>query len=241
MRDEVGRHQEPVRAIQERVAVADHREQLVQRVDGHELDAGSGVDLGPGHHVAGNLNHAVRPRVAVVDRVREQRAARVEQAEVDAPTVDADRGNGSRGAGLAQARQHVAEDPQRVPVQRAANPDRHVGEAVGVLQGEPATGEGAHDDTAALSSEVDGRQSQGAALSQIEVPPQGGGRSRGPCTHVARSPPSLGRPARYAIGVRNATSGLSQNGGRYPAIGDSGRSRRAARFPDRSRMNCCRR
>ena len=178
--EQVGHHQQPVGVPQERIVRARHRQELVDGVDGHELDAGRGVDLVPGHQRERALDHAVGPRVAVVDRVREQPPALVEQAEVHAPGVDADRGHATGSPRLAQAGRDVAEQPQGVPVHRPGHGHGHVREAVDVLDGEPPAVERAHEDPPALGADVDGGQAQGAALSQGGRPPRGAGGTPSP-------------------------------------------------------------
>ena len=157
---------------------ADHREQLVQRVDGHELDAGGARrSRRAARSRRRRSGMPVRPRVAVVDRVREQPAAVVEQPEVHAPGVHAD---ARRPGPPAPARRRpaidVAEQAQEVPVERARERHRDVGEAVDVLEGQAAAVEGADDGPAALGAEIDAamrsgrRQSRRKTSSEPELP-----------------------------------------------------------------------
>ena len=141
--EQVAHHQQPVGLGQLRVSRARHRQQLEERVDGHELDSRRAVDLLARDGREGQLGHARRARVAVVDRVAEQPAARVEKAEVHAPGVDADRCHGAAGGRPAQARGDVAEQAQKVPVERAGKGHRDVLEAVDVLHRQAPAVEGA--------------------------------------------------------------------------------------------------
>ena len=162
---------------------ADHRQQLVQRVDRHELDAGGRVDLLARHRRAhAGLHHPHGPCVPVVDRVRQQPAARVEEPEVDAPRVDTDRGDGTIGAGTTQARGDLAEQVQEVPVQRAGQRHRDVGEPVDVRDREAVAVERADEDPAALRAEVDrGQAERGVSQGGRPRRAAGGTPSPGPC------------------------------------------------------------
>ena len=88
--EEVRHGEERGRTLQRRRLVDHHGKQLVEGVDLHELDAGLREDLLAGHAFEGLLQHAVCPIVAVVVGVADQSALPIEQAEVDAPGIQAD-------------------------------------------------------------------------------------------------------------------------------------------------------
>ena len=132
------------------------RGQLVDRVDGHLLDPGDRVQIGGrdlGQHLA---HHAVGPGVPVVHRVAEQRPARVEQAVVHTPRVDAHAGQVEGPRRRTQAIQHPAVQPEDVPVQCAQHPDRRVREPVRLVQIELAMTDLADHDPAAGRAQVHG-------------------------------------------------------------------------------------
>jgi hypothetical protein len=175
--EEVAHHQQAVRLAELRVARAGHREQLEERVDGHELDSRGAVDLLARDRREGQVLHARCACVAVVDRVAEEPAAIVEEAEVHAPGVHPDRGHRATGGRPPQARGDVAEEAQEIPVERAGQRHRHVREAVDVLEGQAPAVEGPDDRAAALRAQVDGDQAE----QRVSPRGVGGSPSPGPC------------------------------------------------------------
>ena len=141
-------------------SVADHREQLVERVDGHELDAGGGVDLGPAARsrrpppaCRRSARRGSGPGSRAGARARRAgRSPRPTCPRRPRPRVPRPR----PCAGRPRCRRTA----QGVPVQRAADGHGDVGEAVDVLHREPPAVEGAHDDAPALGPEVDGGEPQ---------------------------------------------------------------------------------
>ena len=194
--EEVAHHEQPVRRAELRVAGACHREQLVQRVDGHELDARGAVDLRAGNDREGLVDHARGPCVAIVDGVAQEAAARVEKAEVDAPGVHPDGGGRAVGSRRPEARGDVAEEAQEIPVERPVQHDRHVREPVDVVERQAPAVEGTDHDAAALRAQVDRDQAEGR-VSQGGTPRRGAGGSRSPgrCTGRSAGPsrPASGR------------------------------------------------
>jgi hypothetical protein len=67
-----------------------------------------------------------------VDRVAKQGALGVQQGKIDAPGVDA-QGQRTPRQACFQALLDLVPQAQHIPVQRAAHPDRDVGEAVQLL------------------------------------------------------------------------------------------------------------
>jgi hypothetical protein len=79
-----------MRDLERRRAAHDHRQQLIERVDLHKLDAGALEDLLTRHTPECLVKHPVGAPVAVVVRVGDQGAVAVEQGEVHAPGIQAD-------------------------------------------------------------------------------------------------------------------------------------------------------
>lgn len=101
---------------------------------------------------------AVSAGVAVGDGGAEQLAVAVEQAEVDAPGVDADARHfiAELAGGESQAGEDVVPQFERPPVEAAVDVNRAVGKAVDFCQFERLAVEEAGEDTAAGGAEVDG-------------------------------------------------------------------------------------
>ena len=132
------------------------RGELVDRVDRQLLHPGGRVQLlgwDLGEHLR---DHALGPRVPVVHRVAEQRAAAVEQAVVHAPGVDAHAGQVEGPRRGPQPVQHLPVEPQDVPVQGAQHADRDVREPVGLMQLQLAGATWPDHDPAAGRAQVHG-------------------------------------------------------------------------------------
>ena len=94
-------------------------EELIQSVDGHELNASRLVDLLLANLTDDFLHDPFGPAVAVVVRILEQLAAFSQQRIVHAPGVNAD----ARQFHFAQSREslpHFIPEPRHVPVKRSA-------------------------------------------------------------------------------------------------------------------------
>ena len=152
--EDVRHHQQLVSLLEDGVVRADLAEQLVERVDGHELDARGHVQLIARDGLEGHLEHGFVARVAIVDGVADEPAAGVDVGVVHAPGVDRDRVHRAISGGALHAREDVAELPGEVPVQRAAHPHRRVGIAMHRLDAQLVAVEAAHDGTATLGTEV---------------------------------------------------------------------------------------
>src|SRR5581483_67737 len=87
------------------------------------------------------LHHAVGSTIAVMIWIPEQRPAFAQQGVIDTPGVDAD-GVDAHADG-SKAAPDLLPDAGHVPVQAAVVEDGLVGEAVDLIQTEPATGEAA--------------------------------------------------------------------------------------------------
>ena len=158
--EQVGHHEQPLRLLEQRIVGFAHREQLAQRVDGHELDARAPIDLGPRHPAEGARKDALRPSVAVVDGVREQPSAAVEQAEVDTPRVHPDRRDRAVRLGPPDRGDYVLEKAQEVPVEGPAQADRDIRETVALAELQALAVQRSDDPAAAFGAEVEGEQTK---------------------------------------------------------------------------------
>ena len=129
--------QEGARGLEQRRAPLSHHEELGERVDGHELDAGLLEDALAAELRRQPLHRAVRAPVPVVHRVPQQLPRGVQQPEVHRPGVHPQRG-GLPLQPLLDAPLHLRPQRQDVPVQRPADLDRTVREAVELLQSQAA-------------------------------------------------------------------------------------------------------
>ncbi len=73
--------------IQQRRVLDDHGQQLVQAIDGHELDAGLLKDLLAGQAAEGFSEDAISAAVAVVVGIGQQSAISIQKGEIHAPGV----------------------------------------------------------------------------------------------------------------------------------------------------------
>ena len=64
-------------------------EELEYRVDLHELDARSSIDLLSWHDSKRNIQHAVGGMVSIMARIAKQSVVAAKQAEIHAPGIDA--------------------------------------------------------------------------------------------------------------------------------------------------------
>ena len=117
--EEVGHHQEPFGEIENRAVIAAHRDQLVERVDRHELQAGRREDFFARDTSERLVHDAGRAGVAVVVRLAEQFAAFGEQDVVDSPGIDAhaDRARAIGLRGFEQAVLNLAPEAEHVPAE----------------------------------------------------------------------------------------------------------------------------
>jgi len=132
---QIGEGEQRLGAVERRAVGRGQAGELVQRVDVHDLDAGA-LEHGPARHALEDpFRHAIRAAVAVVHRVGQQVPVTVEQREVDAPRIDAERGRAVRRR--ADALGDLVPQAQHVPIDRPVDRHRGVGETMRLLQREP--------------------------------------------------------------------------------------------------------
>ena len=131
-------------------------EQLEQRVERQELDTGRLVDLLHRNEREGLLHRAGAAAVAMMERVRDQGALPVEQAEIAAPRVDSHAAHAIAAPGeLAERGADLAEQAEHVPVEAVGQPDRPVREPARLRQVEPRAVEPSDERPAALGAEIE--------------------------------------------------------------------------------------
>ncbi len=128
--------------------------QLIERVEGQELDARDGVDLVGRDAFEHGLHDAVGALVAIVIGVLQEDALLADERVVAAPGVDADAVDGRAGGALHPLLE-LEPDPQHIPVERSVLPDGLVDEPVDLADVEHAGAEPAEHGTAALGSEIE--------------------------------------------------------------------------------------
>ncbi len=94
-------------------------QQLKQRVEAHELQAGLTEDFRPRHALERLVHDRFGMRIAIMARIAEQCTATTEQREIDAPGIDTQRIDASAlGNRLVETDEHLSPQVQYVPVQR---------------------------------------------------------------------------------------------------------------------------
>jgi hypothetical protein len=95
------------------------------------------------------------PGVAVADRVAQEASLTIEQAEVCAPSIDADAGDPDSPPGAeAQGLQQVVPEAQEVPVQCLSQQDRPIGKAMHLFQVQPPAPQRARNRPPAAGAKV---------------------------------------------------------------------------------------
>ena len=132
-------------------------EQLVQRIDLHELNAGVAENEFLAGDRADFFNRAVVAGVTIDTGVFQQRTVFADEGEIHAPGVDADAVDLQIPftAGDAEGVLDVVEEAQGVPVEALIETHGDVGEAVDFFEREAALIERAYDGAAAFCSEIE--------------------------------------------------------------------------------------
>ena len=147
--------------------VALHGVELVERIEVHDLDARVAVNLLFGKHFREVLlGSAGGVRVAVGVGESEQRAVLADEGEVDAPCVDADRGDLDPFAGGgAQALAQMFVEREDVPVIMIAQRQDGIREACQFLEDELSVPERAEDGASAGGPQIEGDEVFGLHVS----------------------------------------------------------------------------
>ncbi len=140
-------------------AIALHRQQLKQRVEAQELDAGVPEYLRARHAAECLIHDALGVRIAVVAGIAQQNAAAAEQGEINAPGIDAQTIDAAvSGRAQPQRLEQRIVESENVPMQAIQRADGAVGEAVDYLQFQLRTIENADDAAAALGAEIESQE-----------------------------------------------------------------------------------
>ena len=115
-------------------AVFFERIELINGVKLHELNARGAVEFIIRHDRGAFLDKPLGALVAVMHGVLEQAAEFVDKAEINAPCVDPYAVEGAELLRLDDALLYLVEEAQHIPIDRAADPDGVVGEAVDFIQ-----------------------------------------------------------------------------------------------------------
>ena len=135
-------------------------DELKERVDLHELNAGRLENFLPAHFAKRALEDSLGAGVAVVEGKAEDFSVAAEQSIIDAPGVDADAvdcrpcARRIRQQRFAQAGLELFPLGEKVPVQMAVHPAGGIGKAMLFLKGEDAFGEMAHNGPSTLCSHI---------------------------------------------------------------------------------------
>jgi hypothetical protein len=167
IRQGVGHEEQPLGGGQLRRTVALHGVELVERIELHDLDARRAVDLLPGQHLGEILlGGAVGVRVAVGVGESQQRAVLADEGEIDAPGVDADRGDFDPFAGGgAQSLAKVFVERKDIPVIMSAQRQDGIRETGQFLEDELSVPERAENGAAAGGPQVEGDEVFGLHVS----------------------------------------------------------------------------
>jgi len=142
--DEVGHHQQPIGGPEDARLLLLEGEQLIERIELHELQAGRREDFLPRHRLLGDFDHAAGAGIAIADGIAEECVVGGEEREIDAPGIDADARH-SRAMAVAcdpQARHDLMPQPDEIPDQLAPHRHGEVFEAMNFFQFEKAAIEG---------------------------------------------------------------------------------------------------
>ncbi len=151
---QIGNRPERRRRVDEAGGRAACGVQLIERVEGQELNAGDRVDLVGRNAFEDGLHDAVGALVAIVIRVLEQHALLADERVVAPPGVDADAFD-RRGGRPLHPLLDLEPDPQHIPLERAVLSNGLVDEAVDLADVENARAEPPEHSAAALGSEVE--------------------------------------------------------------------------------------
>ena len=156
--EEIGDQEQRLRCLERRILARGHGEELEDRVDRHQLDPGALVQLPRGDELEHPLHHPFDAPVAVVDRVLDEPPRPVEEREVHAPCVDADRVDLAYAlvGGCGDAREDPVVEPEHVPVERLPDEHGNVREPADLVDREPLAVEASERDATALRPDVDG-------------------------------------------------------------------------------------
>src|SRR2546430_8355684 len=113
-------------------SIALRRNQLIQSIDRHELNAGGEIDLFFWNSFETPLHHSAGSSVPIMIRILQQFAAFPEQGIIPPPAISPDSFQ-LRAFELAKSFANLQPEPCNIPMERAAILNRFIGEAVDFL------------------------------------------------------------------------------------------------------------
>src|SRR5205807_3121959 len=88
---EIRDHEQRLSHVQERRAITLHGDKLEERIEAHELQAGTTKDFLSRHARESGLHDALGMRIAIMTGIAKQSSAPPQQGEIDSPGIYADR------------------------------------------------------------------------------------------------------------------------------------------------------
>ena len=149
IRKQIRREQQAVCALQNMRTVFAQAQKLEHRVQLHELDARFLIKLLARDDFERFIDHALCAKIAVVNGIFHEAPELVQQAEVDAPGVDADAVEAAFQFCLDDTLLDLIKQPQRIPVCCAAHVDGIVGKPMDFFQRDFAVGKRAENSASA--------------------------------------------------------------------------------------------
>ncbi len=134
--EKVGNHQKSIGLFHQRTVGLIHRDELIQRIDFHELQAGLSKNLIPGNSLKSLLKHAQRSAIAIMISLPQHFASFREEHKIDSPGIDSDGNNvlAETGCRFGESRLDFGPQAKQVPPHCVGDMDRAVGESVQLLQ-----------------------------------------------------------------------------------------------------------
>ena len=159
----IGDGQKLIGHFQQTRAALEIIEEMIKRIDGHELNAGFGKDeFATGGFLDGGVG-AIGAGVAVMVGQREERLSGAGESVVESPGIDAQAlGLNSGSSDFAQAGFQLIENGDDVPAQGAGDLHPAIGETMNFLEGDFAGIETSEDDAAAFGAKIAGDVMKGA-------------------------------------------------------------------------------
>ena len=154
----VGNHQEVFGQSEQFRVLLLHGDQLVQRVDFHELQAGVREDCLLRNLREGVCHQPGRPRVSITIGQPEHFVLSGHQDVIHAPRIDADGHDGVAvlRTGFGEPVQDAGPETHEIPSQRTGHRHRSIRESVNFVELDGIAVEPTSDDASALGSQVDG-------------------------------------------------------------------------------------
>ncbi len=153
---QIGHEQHGVGGIEHGRTIALQGQELKERVEAHELDAGLAKDFGARHPAKGLLHDGFGVWIAVVPRIAQENTVSPQKPEIHSPGIHPDAGDRPMLRCLAHALQHLPIQTKNIPVKRIERLHRPVGETMEDFKIEALAVEQAQEAAAALGAQIEG-------------------------------------------------------------------------------------